>query len=186
MSIKEKKIIQAIIYFASKTSNGQINRLKLMKLLWLADRYHLNKYGRLILPDNYYALPQGPVPSKTMNYSKESIENAFEVNGYSIKAKSEFDPRYFSKSDLDIMEEIWERYSQYDQFELKKLSHNFPEWKRYEKELNDSANLNSYPIVLDDFFKEPENKVNYEHDSEKSESSKTNFHFHTTIQDFLS
>lgn len=38
-----------------------------MKLLWLSDRVHLNKYGRLILKDNYKALPHGPVPSATMD-----------------------------------------------------------------------------------------------------------------------
>jgi len=41
-----KKAIQVINWFANKT-NGQIDKLKLMKLIFLADREHMRRYGRI-------------------------------------------------------------------------------------------------------------------------------------------
>ncbi|WP_157099050.1 Panacea domain-containing protein [Novosphingobium rosa] len=44
----------------------------LLKALFFADRSHLNKYGRPITFDHYYALPDGPVPSLSYEVLKKS------------------------------------------------------------------------------------------------------------------
>lgn len=181
MSIIEKKILNSIIFFASKSHDNSINRLKLMKLLWLADRIHLNRFGRLILKDNYNALPNGPVPSKTMDVSKQTVDSAFNVKDYHIVAKADFDSKYFSKSDIDVMELVWEKYGNMNQYELRDFSHNFPEWLRYEKELNSKNLPNSYPIIIDDFFSSPINNVDYLYNVEESENAKIKFHTYISI-----
>jgi len=186
MNLIEEKILNSIIFFASKSTRGKINRLKLMKILWLADRIHLNKYGRLILRDNYNALPHGPVPSTTMDATKLPIDNYFDVQGFNIIAKSEFVSNFFSKSDIEVMEHVWEQYGEMDQFQLKDFSHNFPEWLRYEKELNDTSLPNSYPIIIDDFFNAPKNQVKYVHNNEHSKKSEIVYHTHNSIQSYLS
>lgn len=186
MNIAEKKILNSIIFFASKSPNSKINRLKLMKLLWLADRIHLNKYGRLILRDNYNALPHGPVPSKTMDVSKKSIDNSFDVHGYYIISRGNFDSRYFSKSDIDVMEQVWGKYGIMNQYDLRDLSHKFPEWLRYEKELNDRFLPNSYPIFIDDFFSAPVQDVDYQYDDDESNDSKINYHSYNSILSSIS
>jgi uncharacterized phage-associated protein len=181
MNIIEKKILNSIIFFASKSLNNKINRLKLMKLLWLSDRIHLNKYGRLILKDNYNALPHGPVPSKTMDVSKFSVESVFEVHKYNIIAKGLFNSDYFSKSDLEVMEKVWKDYGQMDQFELRDFSHNFPEWLRFKEELENQSLPNSYQIIIDDFFNCPVVAANYQYNAEESNNSKVAFHSYSTI-----
>ena len=186
MSIIEKKILNSIIYFALKSHGNKINRLKLMKLLWLADRIHLNKYGRLILKDNYNALPHGPVPSRTMDVSKQSINNSFDVNDFTIVAKGSFDSKYFSKSDIEVLEQVWEKYGNMNQFELRDLSHKFPEWLRYEKELNDKFLPNSYPIIIDDFFASPPDNIDYQFNAEESNFSKTSYRSYNSILSSLS
>lgn len=45
---------------------GEVSVKKLMKLLYLADKWHLNQYGRLISGDRYFAAPYGPIPSVTL------------------------------------------------------------------------------------------------------------------------
>lgn len=186
MSIKIKKILNAIIFFASKSPHAKINRLKLMKLLWLADRIHLNRYGRLILRDDYNALPHGPVPSKTMDFTKLPIENSFDVNDFIIIAKRNFDPMFFSKSDIEVMEFVWEKYGSMTQFALRDFSHNFPEWLRYEKELNNKYLPNSYSIIIDDFFSAPSEEVDYHFNPDESNKSKMSFHSYSSIQSNLS
>jgi uncharacterized phage-associated protein len=186
MSIKIKKILNAIIFFASKSPHAKINRLKLMKLLWLADRIHLNKYGRLILKDNYNALPHGPVPSQTMDFSKHTIENTFDVMGFTIIAKSSFDSKYFSKSDIEIMELVWKKYGSMNKYKLRDYSHKFPEWLRYERDLLNEFSPNSYPIIIDDFFSLPINDTDYQFNSVESEKSKDSFHSYSAILSNLS
>ena len=159
MNIATNKIINSILFFANKSENKSINRLKLMKLLWLSDRLHLNKFGRLILKDSYKALPHGPVPSATMDFSKNSIPSNISVDLYNIKAERECDERYFSKSDLEVMNSIWGKFGNFDRFDLSEISHQFPEWKRFEKDLADRYSPNSYSMVMEDFFIIPENLI---------------------------
>lgn len=185
MKIREQKRINAILFFAMKSHENKITRLRLMKLLWLADRIHLNRYGRFILKDTYYALPHGPVPSKTMDLSENSVEDIFTVRGYEIEAEDHFDPKYFSKSDLEVFEEVWERFGGLKESVLRDYSHFFPEWKRFEKELGDETLSKSYPMVVDDFFIEPTDVADFKLDSGRSEISRCIFQTNNRIQELL-
>ena len=156
-----------------------------MKLLWLADRVHLNKYGRLILRDQYSALPHGPVPSGTLNTSQNDLDGYFGVTDKTITAVGIFDPSYFSKSDIEVMESVWQDYGNKGGWALREFSHLFPEWKRYEKQLKDPNLPKSYPIVIDDLFVPPTG-ANYYYDPLESEKSRSIFLAHQSIQNMLS
>lgn len=155
MDISQKKIENTILYFANR-SNNKIDRMKLIKLIWLSDRLHLNKYGRLILNDKYKALPNGPIASLTLNMTNQNLPGAYKVEGYSIISIKDFDRDYFSKSDLKIMEYVWNNFKNYSSIEFSDYSHEFPEWKRFEKELNAPFTPDAYDIVIQDFFEFPE------------------------------
>ena len=58
-----KKATQALNFFALK-KDGKINKMKAIKLIYLADRLHLRKYGRPIVGDIYWAMKLGPVGSR--------------------------------------------------------------------------------------------------------------------------
>ena len=186
MKLQDKKRINAILFFAGKSPDYQINRLKLMKLLWITDRIHLNRYGRMILRDQYYALPHGPIPSKTTNWSNENIDDVFLVEDYKLTAEDNFNSKYFSKSDLNVMEEVWEKLGRMNESNLRNYSHRFPEWLRFEKELEDENRPDGYPMVIDDFFTSPIMNTGYDHNNEQSEIAKDIFKQHNTIQDALS
>ena len=102
MDINLKKIENAILFFANK-SDKTIERMKLIKLIWLSDRLHLSKYGRLILKDRYKALPNGPIASTALTISQYGIPGVIDVDSYNVIAKKEFDSDFFSKSDIKIM-----------------------------------------------------------------------------------
>lgn len=186
MDIKVLKTLNSFLFFANKEKGNTITRLKLMKLLWLSDRIHLNKYGRLILKDSYNALPHGPVPSQALNYSNNSIVDYFIVSGQNIKAQKDFDANYFSKSDLEVMNLVWNEFGSMSASQLRNLSHKFPEWLRYKKELEDELYPNSYEIVTDDFFKLPKNqKIENFVSIEELEDSKSHYRVHHAIQSNL-
>lgn len=59
---EDQRIKETILYILSKT--GVIDYYHLMKILYLAERQHLAKWGEKITTDDYYALPHGPVPTR--------------------------------------------------------------------------------------------------------------------------
>ncbi len=160
---KHKKSVQALNYLAIR-EGGKINGMKAIKLLWLADRLHLRIYGRPITFDDYYALPHGPVGTQTKDIIEKSEYSYDEAIAYSdafltpkenhyIKSKADFIPKVFSETDREILAKIYDTFGGLDQFELRDLSHQFPEWLRFEKELKSGASKR-YPMNWDDFFTE--------------------------------
>jgi uncharacterized phage-associated protein len=67
------KIIAAISYVIAL---GDIRRMPvtqydILKTVFIADKSHLNRYGRPVTFDNYYAMRAGPVPSLSYDLLKE-------------------------------------------------------------------------------------------------------------------
>lgn len=185
MDINLKKIENSILFFANK-SNNRIERMRLMKLMWLSDRLHLNKYGRLILNDRYKALPNGPIASTALNISQYGIPGSINVDKHYVNSLKDFEVDFFSKSDLKIMDYVWEKFQNMESFEFSEYSHKYPEWLRFEKVLNAEHTPNAYDIVIQDFFEFPELKE-FEDllDLETIELSKEDFNVKNSIQSAL-
>ncbi|MFH1671244.1 MAG: Panacea domain-containing protein [Candidatus Portnoybacteria bacterium] len=142
-----KKATQALNLLARK-KDGKINKMKAIKLIFLADRLHLRKYGRPIVGDIYWAMKLGPVGSLTKNiaelsniskdalvYAKKFIKPVDKRKQAFISLKKE-DLSVFSKTDIECIEAVYNKFSDRDQFELAEITHNYSEWARHEKELN--------------------------------------------------
>ena len=185
MDINLKKIENSLLFFANKSENT-IERMKLMKLIWLSDRLHLNRYGRLILKDRYKAFPNGPIASLALNISQNGIPDSIEVDKYNVIAKTNFDESFFSKSDLEIMEYVWNKFQNMGSFDFSSYSHRYPEWIRFKKELNSEHTPNAYDIVIQDFFEFPElNEFSDLLNEETIALSKVDFNIKNSIQSSL-
>lgn len=162
-----KKTTQVINYFAEK-EGGKIDKLKLIKLVWLVDRYHLRKYGRIITNDTYFAMQFGPVPSavkdllssnnigedgKEIEYFKKFIKQADTFSKHSIKSREKTDLKMLSKSEIKIIDLIHSVYGKYNNFELAEFSHHFPEWKKFKIQIESGSSREL--ISFDDFFSNP-------------------------------
>ena len=172
MSIQELKNKNVVLYILNKAPEKTVDRLKLIKLIWLADRWHLNQYGRKITKADYYALPFGPVASQVLDLLKRN-EDCIKKIGNNQVALAQADEKYLSQTDRDILNKVWDEMNKLGQLELVDFSHNFPEWKRYETYLKDSSMPNSYRMVEEDFFEKNDfmNVV----DDETRESSKEEY-----------
>jgi len=168
-AVNYKKIFQTLNYFAIK-EDGTINRLKALKLIWLSDRLHLRLYGRTITGDTYYALKNGPVPSMAKNFSELNLtyleDSEYEygkniilpIGKYDFKSLCEIEKKVFSQSDLTVMDAVLSDFGNKEWEELTELSHNFPEWKKFESGL--ISNYRSrYVMDLNDFLLNPD--INY-------------------------
>lgn len=126
MQYQQDKFINAILFFAKNTDPEKLGIKKLMKLLFFADFLHFEKYGRPIIGDEYYHLPNGPVPTTSYDLYKDTFKknvktgleqyitiNPIKVGIYTmekIQPKKECDENVFSDSDLEIMKEISKKF----------------------------------------------------------------------------
>lgn len=108
-----EKAVEAVLYIASKTPIPDPRFI--CKILYFADRLHLEKFGRLITGDSYMALANGPVPY-AIHYLLNSIildmsagitdiaKAVFDIercgNLYLVRAKRDVILDVFSSSDL--------------------------------------------------------------------------------------
>ena len=116
-------------------AGGPISRIKIMKLLYLADRESLRRYGESITGDTVYSMPQGPVLTKTYDLMKGEktadewdrlIEETIPVRikkGISISSLDAL-----SVADIEIIDDVWNEYGRMSENQLVELTHKLPEW----------------------------------------------------------
>jgi uncharacterized phage-associated protein len=138
-----RKSAQVISFFISKAGERHINILKAIKLVYLADRRSIKKFGYPILDEPRVSMPHGPVNS--MTYSHACGEYDLDVCGWSeyledranheIGTKKEWsveDLDELSEADIECMEETWVEFGHMDQWQLVTWTHdrkNVPEWE---------------------------------------------------------
>lgn len=127
-----KKFINCVLFFAKKTDPKKLGVLKLNKLLYYIDFEHYRKYGRSILGDVYIRMDHGPVPSfsynlfnaafrdKTNDSDSKELRNYIEIKPNRVKdfkintihpKNKDFNKSLFSKSELEIMEDVASKYA---------------------------------------------------------------------------
>lgn len=147
-----KKAIHVLLWFLNKHC-GKLNRVKLVKLVFFADREHLAKYGRPIVGGNYYALPYGPVCSELLTDIQDSDSDAtlpFENDSHDIcSLESHVNEDILSESDIEVLETIEREYGIHDPFKLSDITH---ELKAYKKNDPEAKGVGRLPLSYEDFF----------------------------------
>ena len=149
-----KKIANAIIYFIDNNVHS-LGSTKLMKLCFYADKYHLEEYGKPIFNHSYTKLPRGPVPTWLYSIVRTSISGNYdydfqeEVNVFNeyigieevsynkyiqviFTKKQEFNNKFFSKTQLKILNKVIEEFRTITAAEISELSHTTNAWKNVE------------------------------------------------------
>lgn len=134
------KIKSIIVYFAENTNNKYLGKVKLMKLFYFLDFIHVKEYGVPVTYDTYYKLDKGPIPSYIKNIVDDACENeessllsdsvSFETPpGTQMKKVvanrkfTEIDKKLFSKSELNILKSVCERFSESNTNQVITISH---------------------------------------------------------------
>lgn len=149
VSFNITRIANAIIYFVNQEVYN-LGKTKLMKLLFFTDKYHLEKFGRSVFGDTYHKLPQGPVPTITLNVinslneseKDDFTEYALEFSKY-VKTEdalnygyptmkfvpsSEFNRKLFSKSEMEILERVAQEFKDCTAVQISDISHETQEY----------------------------------------------------------
>ena len=155
MAFNEKKIAEMAAYFLHKRG-GQMSHLKLMKLLYLAERKSICLYGTSMSGDKLVSMPHGPVLSMTLDLMGGNTKS--QVNDWehliSDKENHELsltqsisidDLDELSAADLEILDDIWSEFGSMDRWQIREYTH------QHCKEWRDPKG-SSYPISYKKLF----------------------------------
>jgi len=144
--IETAKIVQALCFIIGKIKKA--DKLKLVKMLYLADKHHLIRYGRTITGDEYWAMNYGPVGSATKDIltmdksflSKDEFNYASrhlsKVDEYRFEPGDACEPdnlEMLSESDMESLAFVTENYGALSSHSLVILTHKYPEWAQYKE-----------------------------------------------------
>ncbi len=154
------RAIQLAAFCIRQSGSDRMNTMKLLKLLYIADRESLKTAGYALTGDAPFALPHGPVPTRIYDLTKTSSDWAFldqnpeeatwcahfRTEGRDLCIAEATGEDRLSDHDKHVISEVMERYGQLDQFELRDLTHEFAEWR------NNDPGSSSRPIPLRDIL----------------------------------
>jgi uncharacterized phage-associated protein len=140
----ERRTAQAAAFLLHR-SGGQLPLIKLMKLLYLAERKSLELYGVPITGDKLVSMPNGPVLSKTYDHMNgaamsepggwdswisDRAEHMVALLDPSMIRTPEQDLLQLSDSDLEMLQSVWIDFGHWDRWQLVKYTHDqLPEWE---------------------------------------------------------
>jgi len=160
-AIDKDKVTAMVAYFLSRArarGESQLSKLKLIKLLYLAERQFILDAGESMTDDDLVNMPKGPALSKTLNLLN-LLEKQTPASAKPRKQKRntdwnwtyyfEFAPEYnfqlrpqvsdaeieelyfhgFSDLDEEVLDKIWAKFGSWTQNRLIAYTHKLPEWE---------------------------------------------------------
>ena len=141
----ERRAAEAAAFLLFK-AGGSLPLIKLVKLLYLAERLSLKRYGEPLTGDRLVSMPNGPVLSMTYAYingALPSCEGGWESwiadrAGHEVALRDESKIRSpeqdllrLSDSDLEVLGDVWTEFGHWDRWKLVEYTHSdaCPEWE---------------------------------------------------------
>jgi uncharacterized phage-associated protein len=137
--LNERKATAAAVLLL-ELDGGTMDYMRLVKLMYFAEREALKTYGRPITGDLYFSMEDGPVLSTVLDFCKtrqaqsriwdEAIKKVSRWTVGLNRPFSERDLGPLSDAEIEILKRISERHKEDDQWVLSKIAHrDFKEWK---------------------------------------------------------
>ena len=129
----EKQATEAMVFLLS-LNGGNMSCMKVIKMLYLADRYSMSNGHGSITTDSYISLPDGPASSNILDCIRwnSGVEwkkhirtngNLVEIS-YPIKHYEKLS-RYY----METLSNVYERFKDYNLEELESCCRSLGEWK---------------------------------------------------------
>lgn len=137
----ERKTAQMAAFFLGQNQESRMSHLKLMKLLYLADREAVRSFGFSISGDRMVSMPHGPVLSMTLNLMGGDIESC--PGGWeewiSDKEDHEISLRQplntdsldeLAPAEIEVLRTVWQQFGAMGKWEIRDWTHHHcAEWE---------------------------------------------------------
>jgi uncharacterized phage-associated protein len=147
----EEKATQATALFL-KLRGGRMHYLKLIKLLYLADRTALLDWGIPITSDRYVSMDNGPVLSGVYSLITEERPKPIwaqfisaPLGEYEIELLKEAPKNRLSRAEERLIQDIFAKWGSSNRWDIVRYLHTLSEWK--------NPNGSSLPIHIHDILK---------------------------------
>lgn len=140
--INYRKSIEVILYILSKYEKQGLSLCNLLKMIFAADKYHLNQYASPVTGDTYIKMKYGTVPSEIKNILDKNqstldfiadiiIEYPFErlTSKHHLKGTRQYNENLLSESDIEALEFGIKEYDGLTFEEVKNKNHSEKCWK---------------------------------------------------------
>ena len=146
----ERKAAQMAAFLLGQTKDGKMSHLKLMKLLYLADREAVRVFGRPISGDRLVSMPHGPALSQTLNLMDGDVESGpggweqwiSDKENHDLSLRAPLDLTALDElapAERDVLANVWQQFGHMSKWEIRDWTHdNCAEW--------DDPKGSSYPI----------------------------------------
>ncbi len=131
-----EKAIQAIGVFFRYDSVNRMNYMRLLKLLYIADREAIRETGRAITGGPVVAMERGPVLEEVYDLIRGRHlemplwDHYLRKDKYTLELVDDPDVRKLSKYEINKLQEVAARHENDDEWTLSQLTHSFPEWQK--------------------------------------------------------
>lgn len=134
MRFDEQKVTEAAALLL-ELRGGCMHFIKLLKLLYIADRKAFSEWGMPISNDNYVSMDNGPVLSQTYNLVKNGGRHWSEYisapfGDYEIELTAPLRGRWkLSPAEEEMLKEVFKEYGHENRWNIVDYMHTLPEWK---------------------------------------------------------
>ena len=141
---------------------GTMSYMKLIKLLYLADREALARWGRPITTDNYVSMDKGPVLSHVLDRINEGpspeeepsywAQHIASSGNYEVTLTDDPSGNLLSEAEDELLDAVFAAHGHLSRWEMVNFVHTLPEWHDPEG----GAIPIGYADILRAFNKKPE------------------------------
>lgn len=151
---------RAALQFLAAKGLPEFDKYRAVKLLFLADKRHLVRYGRPIVGGVYRALPHGPAPSEALDALNAAVNGGGRITGVEfdtgyqyprIRLAGAVEEELLAASEREALEEVSREFGTKTFAELRALTHALPE---YERAWAARGQANAADMDAEDFFEE--------------------------------
>lgn len=129
------KSLQACAFLLRDSANSSMSMLRLMKLMYIADRECIRDTGRPITGDRAVSMDKGPVLSRLYDIMKGEHSLSPEwhkfihKDGYELCLVDDPGNGRLSRFEAEKLTELLERYHDKDEWQIIQETHEFSEWQ---------------------------------------------------------
>jgi uncharacterized phage-associated protein len=128
--------IQAIGVLLRQDGVRCMNYMRLLKLLYIADRESLRRTGRPVVGGPVTAMERGPVLQEVFDLIRGRHrqmplwDEYLRTSHFNLELVKDPDVGQLSRYEIETLQDAARRHADDDEWALSRLTHEFPEWKK--------------------------------------------------------
>lgn len=132
-----RKAVEAAAVLLKREPHWRTNYMRLLKLMYIADRESLKETGSPIVGGNVYAMERGPVLSAVLKLinsehpDSPAWDRVIRKDRYDVEVVQDPGLNALSPYEVRKLHEVSERYADLDEWQMSDLTYTFPEWAKY-------------------------------------------------------